>query len=122
MVAHVALEGLLASVNPSPMFGQFVGQEETFAAPFARMRSFVGVPGFLMQKQFVASNEGFATFSAMKSGDACVKSHVVLETTWGFESSWTLKWKSKFGLIFEKKPKFKTVTKIAKKGLKVNLT
>lgn len=42
-----------------------------------------------MQQQLVPSDEGLATFSTMEGSDASVQSHVVLEATWGLESSRT---------------------------------
>lgn len=91
MVAHVAFEGLLSSVDPPTMLSQLVRQQETFAAPFAGMRPLVGVPGFLMQQQLVASDEGLAALAAVERGDAGVQGHVVLETPGSLETTRTLK-------------------------------
>ena len=72
------------------MLGQFMGKQKSFATPLASVRTFVGMPGFLMQQKLVASNEGFATLSAMEGGNAGVQGHVVLETTRSLESTRTL--------------------------------
>jgi len=73
------------------MLSQLVRQQETFAAPFAGMRPLVGVPGFLMQQQLVASDEGLAALAAVERGDAGVQGHVVLETPGSLETTRTLK-------------------------------
>ena len=91
MVAHVTLEGLLASMYSSAMLSQLVGKQESFAAPFASVRTFVGVSRFLMQQKFVASDKGFATFSAVERSDTGMQGHVVFETTGSLESARTLK-------------------------------
>lgn len=90
LIAHVAFEGLFARVNPSPMLSQFVSEQKSFAAPFASVRPFVGMPGLLMKQQLVPGDEGFATLSAVERCNASVQGHVILEASRRFEAPWTL--------------------------------
>ena len=90
LVAHVTLEGFLASVNSSTMFGQLMRKQKSFATPLASMRTFVGMTGFLMQQELVASDKGFATLSAVEGSNTRMQGHVVLETARSLETARTL--------------------------------
>jgi hypothetical protein len=81
-------------MDTSPMFSQFVSQQKSFSAPFASVRSFVGMTRFLMQHQLVSGNESLATLAAMERSDSSMQSHVVLETTWSLETTWALERKN----------------------------
>lgn len=62
------------------MLGQFVGQQESFSAPLARVRSLGGMSRPLVEDELVAGDEGLAAFTAVEGRYTGVQGHVVLES------------------------------------------